>query len=413
MNNRQIGTLYMVIILSIILMMTSTVDAQELPSTADFYLPPPVWSHDGQSIAVMNGNTVEIWAAAPSQLRLTLTGHTDRVDAVAWSPDDNMIATGGDDGIIKIWESTTGTMVRELPQIEDRVIGLKWSPQGNRLVSGHIRYTNGFMYLWDTITWQRIAELDHNMGGSETIAYSPDGRYLARVGGSYTLIDAQTLNVIAMRNLPEEECCGSVSIVSAVWSPDGQTVAIGTLNGLVHIWNAQILEVQHTFLVASRSAPQSVPYADLPDVWLRAMAFSPDSQFLVAIAGDGLTSRWDVHTGARIESVQTTSLIAAAWSSRSGQLASIPAIFSSENLGVQSTGRLTISVPFTSTATLNSLAAGCQPTSGETLISMQSSSDTSTETFITTLTNMPETALPPGCRADLLAVAAAMDAQGD
>ena len=44
----------------------------------------------------------------------TLTGHSDWVRSVAYSPDGKHIVSGSDDKTVKIWDSTTGKEVSVL-----------------------------------------------------------------------------------------------------------------------------------------------------------------------------------------------------------------------------------------------------------------------------------------------------------
>ena len=44
----------------------------------------------------------------------TLTGHSDSVTSVAYSPDGKHIVSGSDDKTVKIWDSTTGEEVSVL-----------------------------------------------------------------------------------------------------------------------------------------------------------------------------------------------------------------------------------------------------------------------------------------------------------
>src|SRR5580704_7781300 len=43
------------------------------------------------------------------------TGHTSFVQALAFSPDDKLIASGSVDSVVEIWDSVTGRELRALP----------------------------------------------------------------------------------------------------------------------------------------------------------------------------------------------------------------------------------------------------------------------------------------------------------
>src|SRR5262249_32297571 len=56
--------------------------------------------------------TARIWDASTGAIRHTLTGHTDDVVAVAFSPDGRRLATGGRDNAVKFWEPGSGKLLR-------------------------------------------------------------------------------------------------------------------------------------------------------------------------------------------------------------------------------------------------------------------------------------------------------------
>ena len=52
--------------------------------------------------------SIKLWDARTGRLRRTLTGHTGRVESLAFSPDGRTLATGGGGGdtSIRLWDLT-------------------------------------------------------------------------------------------------------------------------------------------------------------------------------------------------------------------------------------------------------------------------------------------------------------------
>ena len=66
----------------------------------------------------------------------TLTGHSEVVRSVAYSPDGRYLASGSQDKTIKIWEVATGNELRTLTGHSETVFSVAYSPDGRYLASG-------------------------------------------------------------------------------------------------------------------------------------------------------------------------------------------------------------------------------------------------------------------------------------
>lgn len=248
------------------------------------------------------GNTVLASAV------LTLTDPTARVRGVAFDPrplrnaarpiyEPYYLAGGSFDGAVYIWAltpdapgSVSANLSRTLRGHTAAVNAVAYSPAENILASASADKT---IRIWNLHTGQELLTLTGHTSGVENIAFSADGRYL--ISGSRDLTvrvwDVMARNPNALLTL----LSGPRNLVTAVaFSPDNRFLVAGTQDRTLRVWNQGF--------VASRGLTTLSGH----EARVRGMAYSPDGVHLASGDGAGVVRIWDVRTGATVRTLGPT-----------------------------------------------------------------------------------------------------------
>ena len=225
-----------------------------------------------------------------------LPDHNSAVLAVALSPDGTRLATACLDengrGAIRVFDTATGRWLDGITAHHAHICGLAFNPDGKRLASasgdhwvGHWLVVPNGKLRDDPL---KLGPLDQQGGVPRpddvmfAVQFSPDGKYLAAAGDTNVWVWE-----VATGNLHAKFGGKNWAWVSLAFSPDSKTLAAGSKDGTIRMWD--VASKKHLRRFATEYERQ------LPEVY--GLAFSPDGKLLVAAEQERAVRLWDTATG--------------------------------------------------------------------------------------------------------------------
>jgi WD40 repeat protein len=266
-----------------------------------------------------------------------------RVDAVAFSPDGQLLVSSGtaDDHpegpfpvIVTDMRSRRPVATMSRPeQVED----VAFSPDGKLLALADGSLDPGAVTFWETSTWRQQGT-PLPVWGANSVSFSKNGRQLAvsaaegvsvwdvaerrQVGAvpvpessvdaamavspdfrQVAVGDADTIRLWSLRNgrlvgasplatfRAAHRPTDNLAVRALAFSPDGKLLAAGGLNGMVTVLDTASRSVVKAFRAHNRGRTWA---SDSP---VNALVFRRDAQTLLSAGDDGVVRSWDARSG--------------------------------------------------------------------------------------------------------------------
>ena len=199
---------------------------------------------------------------------------TKQTRSLAFSPDGALLASGGLEGEILFWDPEQGQLLRTIRSHGGSVNALAFRSDGQVLVSGG---TDEFIRQWAIPSGEELRSFTSLTGDISSLAVSPDGAQIAADGINSVFVWDAASGAIVHRLEGHSE-----RVFSVAFSPDGRWIASGGDDNSILLWQA--------------ASGEQIRRLEGHTAWILALAFSPDSSVL-ASAGDGTIRLWDVASG--------------------------------------------------------------------------------------------------------------------
>jgi WD40 repeat protein len=241
-----------------------------------------VATRNSVSVTPSGGRKALVYDTSNWEVVANLHGHDLMVDALAFTPNGQHLATSGCDRVV-LWDVATWQEEKQFETGNQHQRGLTFSPDGRMFVGGDfLDNVRG----WEVATGKECLALLGHDSFVTSLAFSPDGHLLASGSQDETV---KIWDLGSRCELTTLRCFDEVTSVAI--SPDGTLLAAGDIcdglhslydTGVVHLWDLATRRKLAILRGASRGP--------------RALAFSPNCGTLAIGDDDGALRLWHLRS---------------------------------------------------------------------------------------------------------------------
>lgn len=239
-----------------------------------------------------NDGLVRLWDISNPQaitpVGPQLDGHRGHVESVAFAPDGSVLVSAGSDGTVRLWDIHDPLRAGRLGEFDNgtATTSVVYLPDSHTVVAGGVDGTLAFLNVDEPQAIRRLATpIAAHTNQVRSLMLAPDAPVLASASDDHTV----RLWAVgdAEQPIPLGAPLDGEAAVQAIAFGPGGRLAAGTVEGVVQVWN-----------VADPGLPRLVDRKQTRPVPIASLQFMLDGQVLVAADADGTvrnlnTSRLD------------------------------------------------------------------------------------------------------------------------
>jgi WD40 repeat protein len=232
------------------------------------------------------------------------------VQAVAFAPNSKLLATAGQDRLIRLWEVPSGKSVRVLRGHLGAIGWLAFSPDGKYLVSASSEHHDRVASLWDVASGEEVRRYRGHAVALAAVAFGAEGKTVVTVTKDNV---AHVFETDTGKKVRDIKGLGTTYSVPA----DGKTILsfqmVPNQPSSTQLGGLMVHDLATGELLRSvKAAPPMQPMrpADPSDIYrnypIDGMVFAPDGKMAATTTSyTGQLILWDAESGKRVRQLVT------------------------------------------------------------------------------------------------------------